>query len=105
MKKMLEKEIARYKASWQATEAMWCALMEAETDEVLATDFIGSAKLIDIKQLRREIKTKEERLWGALVALNELDSKVPETDALRKRMKDSAFKYWLLARRLEAKTA
>lgn len=105
MKKLLEKEIARHNASWQATQAMWSALMEAETDEVLATDFMGSAKLAAIKSLRREVETVKEHMQGAWDALCELDSKVPETDANRKRMKDSAFRYWLLAERLEAKTA
>lgn len=105
MKKMLEKEIARYKAGMNAAQAMWGALMDAEADEVLATDFMGSAKLTAIKSLRRDMTEAKDRLAGAHAALVELDSKVPETDVDRKRMEDSAFRYWLLARRLAAKVA
>lgn len=98
MKRMLEKELARYKAGMNAAQAMRFALMLVEADKVLAAN--GTRERADINRLWRNITEADDRLAGAYAALSELNYKVPETDANYKRMELSARRYRLLAEKL-----
>ena len=68
----LEEMERTYRASSSAAHAMWCALIDAEGDEVVATMFDGSPKLKEIERLRRKVETVCDRLAGAHEALSKL---------------------------------
>lgn len=64
------KEMERlYRVSNDAAHAMWVALMQAQTAEVVATDFEGSEKLDEITRLVDLVRDKYTRLSGVQDAL------------------------------------